>query len=116
MSHLDALTFAKNIIEEASSIKQVSDFDVDIQDNLIVKIRIYFTKLLFVDVFYNSDTEKTAYSLIDENKRFFGIDNTGSWHIHPFAELDTHKFCREISFEDFMKMVVKKLFEKCEEK
>ena len=112
MSHLDAIKFAKNIIEKVSDIEQVSNFDINIQDNLTVKIRIYFTNILFIDVFYNSDTGRTAYNLIDRGKRIYGADNTGKWHIHPFDNPDTHKFCKEILFEDFIKIVVKKYWGK----
>jgi hypothetical protein len=44
----------------------------------------------FIDVFYNEQTETTAFALIKKGKRAFGADNTGGWHIHPFSDPTRH--------------------------
>jgi hypothetical protein len=44
----------------------------------------------FIDAFYNEHTGMTAYALIRQSRRAFGADNTGSWHVHPFANPDQH--------------------------
>jgi hypothetical protein len=38
-----------------------------------------------------------------EDKRIFGADNTGGWHLHPFENSEQHEeLLREISFADFI--------------
>ena len=32
----------------------------------------------------------TAFALIHQGQRIFGADNTGGWHIHPFAAPERH--------------------------
>ena len=56
-----------------------------------INIRVPLTIGGFVDVYYNEETETTAYALIKENKRIFGSDNTGGWHIHPMNDPKQHK-------------------------
>ncbi len=89
VDNLDAVTFAKGIINVCTKNKEIGRYDIKIIDNTIVKIRIYLLKdNKFIDVFYNSYTSTTAYALIENEKRIFGVDNTGGWHIHPFDDPD----------------------------
>jgi hypothetical protein len=39
---------------------------------------------------YNEFTRRTALVLIKNNQRIFGADNTGGWHLHPFADPSRH--------------------------
>jgi hypothetical protein len=45
----------------------------------------------FIDAFCNEQTGTTAYTLIRQGQRAFGADNTGGWHVHPFADPDRHE-------------------------
>ena len=105
MAGIDPLAFATDIIRTCNDIDEVTSYDTQIIDNLVVRMRIYLSSEKFVDVFYNSETERTAYSLIDAQNRIFGVDNTVSWHKHPFEEPGKHIPCNIVSFSDFMKMV-----------
>ncbi len=109
MAGIDPLAFATNIIRICNDIDEVASYDTQIIDNLVVKIRIYLATGEFVDVFYNCDTTRIAYALIDSHKRIFGVDNTGGWHMHPFEEPGKHLPCDTVSFSDFMKMVQRKI-------
>ena len=55
-----------------------------------VKLRIEITLGGFIDAFYNEQTGTTAYALIWQGERVFGIDNTGGWHVHPFEDPARH--------------------------
>jgi hypothetical protein len=44
----------------------------------------------FVDAFYNEQTGTTAFAFIRQDRRVFGADNTGGWHVHPLADPDSH--------------------------
>jgi hypothetical protein len=45
----------------------------------------------FIDAFYNEHTDTIAFAFIREGQRLFGMDNTGGWHVHPFADPVRHE-------------------------
>ena len=56
-----------------------------------------------MDAFYNQQTGTTAFALIREGRRVFGADNTGEWHVHPYADPDSHiALPGAMSFGDFV--------------
>ncbi len=55
-----------------------------------ITLRIEVTSGGFVDVFFNEVTGTTAYALIRQGIRVFGVDNTGGWHMHPFEDPGRH--------------------------
>ena len=52
--------------------------------------RVPITTGGFVDVFYNAQTGTMAFAFIRRGQRVFGADNTGDWHVHPFASPSRH--------------------------
>ena len=68
-----------------------------------IKLRIELTTGDFIDAFYNEETNTTAYALIRQGRRVYGADNTGGWHLHPFAEPNQHEhLSAPLSFADFV--------------
>ncbi|MEW6618652.1 MAG: hypothetical protein AB1422_04785 [bacterium] len=102
MVNLSPIEFSKEIINVASKSELVESFEVNILDDMIVKIRVYLTDGTFIDIFYNADTQKIAYALIKNKKRIFGIDNTDGWHLHPFKSPEIHQTCNSITFQEFL--------------
>ena len=71
-----------------------------------INLRIPLTFGNFIDIFYNEETGTTAFALIEEERRVFGADNTGGWHIHPFEKPDEHEVVKTpVNVEDFLRMV-----------
>lgn len=69
-------------------------------------LRAYLGDGSFIDAFYNEDTSRTSFALIEDARRVFGADNTGGWHWHPFESPDTHTPTAEtVTFEDFLNRV-----------
>lgn len=56
-----------------------------------ITIRVTLTVGGFVDAFFNEQTGTTAFALIQNDRRIFGADNTGGWHIHPFKHPEQHE-------------------------
>lgn len=57
----------------------------------------------FIDIFYNRQTDRFAFALIDKDQRIYGADNTGSWHVHPFDDPDQHlPIEKPVTFSDFV--------------
>jgi hypothetical protein len=68
-----------------------------------ISIRVPITSGGFVDAFLNERIGTTAFAFILEDKRIFGADNTGGWHLHPFENSEQYEeLLREISFADFI--------------
>ena len=46
----------------------------------------------FLQVYFNAQTETTAFALIKEDKRAWGIDfdSIRGWHLHPVENPDDH--------------------------
>jgi len=68
-----------------------------------INLRLNVTTGGFIDAFYNEQTGTTAFTLIRHGRRVFGADNTGGWHVHPFADPERHDpLPGAISFAEFI--------------
>jgi hypothetical protein len=68
-----------------------------------IHLRVGVTAGGFIDAFYNEQTGTTAFALIHAGRRVFGADNTGGWHVHPFADPDQHDpLSAPVSFSEFV--------------
>ena len=106
MAHINAFEFARTIQDHCDRSDLVTSYDVRILDDTVVKIRVTLTYDAFIDVFYNSDTGKCSYALVESSGRVFGADNAFiGWHIHPFDNPNQHVPAAEISFEKFLKTI-----------
>ena len=57
----------------------------------------------FIEAFFNERTGTTAFALIRDRQRVYGADNTGGWHVHPFADPTQHVPLQEaMSFAEFV--------------
>lgn len=110
MGHLSPNDFASLIISLCGKYDFIVDYNLSIEDNLIVKSRIFLADSSFIEVYYNSENGKTSFALIENNKRIFGADNLGFWHIHPFDNPEKHIKCNEIKMEDFIGKIKDRLF------
>ncbi len=80
--------------------------DVDV---LHVKVHLT-TPATFINVFFNLDTDKTAFALIQTNQRIYGMDNAKiGWHEHPFDNPRLHNACSPVTFTAFLQAVQKHL-------
>lgn len=108
MANLSPLQFARVVQEACDRSELVLTYDVQILDNTVVKIRVILTDGTFIDVFYNADTAKCSFALIQGGARIFGADNAFiGWHIHPFDNPSEHIPSSEMTFDDFLKAVEK---------
>ncbi len=67
----------------------------------------------FIEVFFNEQTGRTAFAVIEADGRVFGADNTGGWHIHPFVDPSRHQpIDSPMPFADFIATVERYFQEK----
>ena len=79
--------------------------DVDILD-----VRLQISPNSFISVFYNLKTDKTAFALIQNGQRSYGIDNAKmGWHEHPFGAPERHEPCEPTALGEFLTQVARHL-------
>lgn len=103
MADLSAFEFARAVQDACHRSELVVSYEVQILDDIVTKMRIALTVTAFIDLFYNAETGKCAYALIENNRRIFGVDNAFvGWHIHPFDDPERHIPCEAVSFAEFL--------------
>jgi hypothetical protein len=72
-----------------------------------LNVRIHLTRAgAFIKVFYNVTTDRTAFALVENEQRVYGVDNAKmGWHVHPFADPTQHVACAPTPFEEFLTAV-----------
>lgn len=105
MGRLIPHEFIKQVIEICAKSKTVENLNTEIYEDVIVGCRVFLIDKSFGDIYYNFETGKTAFALIKGNKRIFGADNTGRWHIHPFENPKEHLTSEEVDFGWFLKQI-----------
>ena len=104
-SLMNAVDFSKQVIETSSQYGLISEIDILLLDEPVVKIRAFIHDNIFIDIFYNAETNKYSFALISGNERIFGADNLRFWHIHPFEDPESHIETAPVGFLDFLEML-----------
>ncbi|MFH1335290.1 MAG: hypothetical protein ABII96_02140 [Candidatus Zixiibacteriota bacterium] len=66
---------------------------------ITLEAKVKISEKVFVEVYYNSLTDKKSFALIKDNQRILGYDNYKYWHIHPRNNVTSHVPCQEPSIE-----------------
>jgi len=82
---------------------------VKIFEDSVARIRIFLVDSSFIDVYYNAETKKVSFAWIINNKRAYGTDNLGGWHIHPVGRPDIHSASAEVDFREFLTNIEQKI-------
>ena len=88
---MDISQFLILLLEGLSGIEFVEK--VDIQTEVVaLKGRVILKNHRFLQVYFNEITKTTAFALIENERRLWGIDydNTRGWHVHPMKHPETH--------------------------
>jgi hypothetical protein len=82
----------------------VSHVEERVVDADILSVRVYLMVThTFINVFYNVTTDKTAFALVEGDRRLYGVDNAKmGWHRHPFDNPGQHIPCAPVRFEEFL--------------
>lgn len=99
--------FSKEVTRICSESKIVRTWDVNLYEGTVVRIRIFLVDNSFIDVYYNSETEKISFAWIRNNKRVYGADNLDYWHVHPIEKPEYHVKSEEIAFSKFLSDIEK---------
>lgn len=75
-----------------------------------LRLRVHLTDGSFIEAYHNEATGRTAYALINEQRRIFGVDNTGGWHWHPFEAPESHvSSTAAVSFDEFLDQIERRI-------
>jgi hypothetical protein len=107
MASLNSTEFEQQILAICANSK-IAKSVAQIQSGVHwVALRIYLDDDLFIDVFYNEETDKKSFALVRAGMRIFAADNAKKkWHWHPFKDPQSHSLVDdEILFSDFIRQV-----------
>jgi hypothetical protein len=88
---MDVDRFFHQLLEELSHLHFVKNVDLN-TEAFVIKGRVLLENNFFLQVYFNASTETTAFALIEEEKRKWGIDfdSIRGWHLHPAESPDDH--------------------------
>ncbi len=88
---MDVNWFLRQLLEQLSRLPFVKNLDLN-TEVFVVKGRVFLDHNFFLQVYFNGRTETTAFALIKEEKRTWGIDfdSIRGWHLHPVENPDAH--------------------------
>lgn len=88
---MDVDRFLHQLLEELSRLHFVKNVDLN-TEVFVIKGRVLLENNFFLQVYFNASTETTAFALIEEEKRKWGIDfdSIRGWHLHPVENPDEH--------------------------
>ena len=95
----------QHIVDISAQSPMVIGLEPLLLEEPVLKLRVHVGTSLFIDVFYNAETGKTSFALIQDGQRIFGADNTRGWHRHPFESPEQHCPCEATSFASFLQQV-----------
>jgi len=106
---MDINSFLNELLHELSQLDFIDrvDFHLEI---ITIKGRVFLKKeLYFLEIYYNEQTGTTAFALIENRKRIWGIDydNVREWHEHPIENPEIHKAITSKSISEVLKELQK---------
>ena len=91
------------IVEVCSNSPAVAAYTLRTLDADILGLRVHLADDSFIEVFFNTATERVSFALISGNQRIYGKDNAKiGWHEHPAGTQQLHRPCAPVSFEEFL--------------
>ena len=88
---MDVDQFLLNLLHELSGVNFVKNVNFE-TEAFILKGRIILDHDNFLQVYYNARTGTTAFALVENEKRTWGIDydHIRGWHTHPIDNPEDH--------------------------
>ncbi len=105
---MDISQFLNELLEAISPLDLVEKIDIS-TEVFILKGRIILKNDLYLQVYYNEKTGTTAYALIKNKSRIWGIDfdNLRGWHLHPIDDPNSHQEIPPKSIKETINELVK---------
>ncbi|MDL1973928.1 MAG: hypothetical protein LWX55_03915 [Deltaproteobacteria bacterium] len=90
-----------NALSTLEFVKKV-DFQTEV---FVLKGRVILKKNRFLQVYFNELTGTTAFALIEQEKRIWGIDfdNMRGWHLHPLDNSEGHSSIDPMDIQEIVR-------------
>jgi hypothetical protein len=100
---VDVRAFVDQLLPALAQIKEFSRVAVD-TEGPVVDGYAFVDDALFLRFYFNEITDTTAFALIKERNRVWGMDfdNRRGWHRHPFGEPNKHVAVNVPVFDQIM--------------
>jgi hypothetical protein len=100
---VDVRAFVDQLLPALAHIKRFARVAVE-TEGPVVDGYAFVDDVLFLRFYFNEITGTTAFALIEERSRVWGIDfdNRRGWHRHPLGEPDRHMLMAAPEFDEIM--------------
>ncbi len=100
---MDVNQFLVILLSSLGDLEFVEKVDFE-TEAFVLKGRANLKNNRYLQVYFNELTGTVAFSLIEQEKRIWGIDfdNIRGWHLHPFGDSESHRNMNEKSIEDIL--------------
>ncbi len=101
---MDINQFLTSLLHQLSTLDFVEKVDIH-TEVFILKGKAILKEGRFLQIYFNEQTGTTAFALIEEGKRIWGIDfdNIRGWHIHPIKNPEGHYEISPMRLEDIIR-------------
>lgn len=89
---MDVAAFLSTLLHALADLPFVRSVDLR-TEAFVVKGRVFLEKDRFLQVYFNEQTGTTAFALIEDEQRLWGIDYDAlrGWHVHPLDRPEAHR-------------------------
>jgi hypothetical protein len=103
---MDINQFLPSLLHCLSELDFVEKVDIH-REVFILKGRVILKKDRFLQVYFNEETQTTAFALIEGGRRRWGIDfdNIRGWHMHPVLNPENHHSIGPMTLEKIIKLL-----------
>ena len=100
---MDLKSFLTELLAALANIDIIKDIDLK-SEGITLSGRIILSDKMFMEVYHNEVTATTAFALIKEGKRIWGIDKDSvrNWHIHPLNNPEQHEPIQSMAIFDII--------------
>ena len=101
---MEIKSFLEQLYAVFSPIDYVDDIVILNQTHTSIKVRIDLLNNGYIIVYYNSYCKTQSFSLMQSNKRIWGLDfdNRIGWHEHPVNNPDSHIKTNMVTVNDII--------------
>lgn len=103
---MDISQFLLLLLEGLSKLHFVEKVDIQ-TEVFVLKGRAILKNNRFLQIYFNEISGTTAFALIEDNRRIWGIDcdNMRGWHFHPLENPETHHSINKKTIEEIIEML-----------
>jgi len=103
---MDVNQFIVLLLSNLSTLEFVEKVDFK-TEAFVLKGRARLKKNRYLQIYFNELTGTTAFALIEQEKRIWGIDfdKMRGWHLHPLENSEEHRSIGAKSIEEIIELL-----------